>query len=160
MPVELPTGLEVSQLLMLSVFQVPILNHVLYLNLSLKNKQTKKMLTKPNKKQPSVLHNCKENQQLSGNKKEIRLFRTHVYMSSWFLKVYGSLSLSGKQGLYFMSSANRMGLPSLPAWNKKQETFSYLFVSVGSQSKSSQDFVYQSIFFRFPHPPRIAPFMC
>lgn len=62
MPVELPTGLEVSQLLMLSVFQVPILNHVLYLNLSLKNKQTKKMLTKPNKKQPSVLHNCKENQ--------------------------------------------------------------------------------------------------
>lgn len=61
MPVELPTGIEVSQLLMLSVFQVPILNHVLYLNLSLKNKQTKKMLTKPNKKQRSVPHNCKEN---------------------------------------------------------------------------------------------------
>lgn len=34
MPVELPTALEASQLLMLSVFQVPILIHVLYFNLS------------------------------------------------------------------------------------------------------------------------------
>lgn len=56
MPVELPTGLEASQLLMLSVFQVPILNHVLYFNLSLK----KKVQTKTNKNHPSVPHNSKE----------------------------------------------------------------------------------------------------
>lgn len=42
MPAELPPALEVSQLLMLSVFQVPVLNHVLYFNLSFKKKDANK----------------------------------------------------------------------------------------------------------------------
>lgn len=62
MPVELPAGLEVSQLLMLSLFQVPVLNHVLYFNLSLNlKKKIIKDTKKPNKNHPSVPHNCKEN---------------------------------------------------------------------------------------------------
>lgn len=53
MPVELPAGLEVSQLLMLSLFQVPVLNHVLYFNLSLNlKKKNNKRHKKTKQKSP------------------------------------------------------------------------------------------------------------
>lgn len=112
------------------------------------------------KKNAFVPHNCKENPWLRKcevNKAEIRLFRSSCLCISlvcsglWLIKVLWKRRTSFHEQCWQDGSSL-----SLLVCNKIGDVFIGLKLPVFKVAKA---FFCQSIFFHFPHPPRIAPLM-